>query len=243
MSSYTRHDLKATYDPEDGRSWVNFVLYTEPGSDVVTSGLHPETRIEHTSPYVQEWAYRLLRSTPNALHALLVTNQELPRLFQGCADEHPASSSAVGGSGCTCWRTLTDPQFGTPVVAEHYRTVGGSTDRWTYQTLSPVSLRDGESVTTLVIDRGTFWVRTSRDVLSLLPQHRANEYNVGYSGGGPRALAAYIQQLVDSDGKDTAALHPGGGNPGQRLLEFTASNAAARSQELTLDQLRTISES
>ncbi|MEV4559076.1 hypothetical protein AB0K51_19090 [Kitasatospora sp. NPDC049285] len=187
--------------------------------------------------------HRLRRSTPNALHALLVTNQEMPRLFDACVAENPDSSSAVGGTGCTCRRTLTDPEFGTPVVAEHYRTVSGSTDRWTYQTLSPVSLRDGESVTALVIDRGTFWARTSRDVLSLLPQHRANEYNVGYSGGGPRALAAYIQQLADSDGKDTAALRPGGGNPGPGLLEFTASEAAARQQELSLDQLKTIARS
>ncbi|WP_043463754.1 hypothetical protein [Kitasatospora sp. MBT66] len=240
MSSYTRHDLKATYDPESTRSWANFVLYTEPGSEVVTSGLHPETRIEHSSPYVQEWAERLHRSTPNALHALLVTNLELPRLFDPCVDENTASPAAVSESGCVCRRSFTDPQFGTPVVAEHHRTVSGSTDRWAYQTLAPVSLRDGESVTTLVIDRGTFWTRTSRNVLALLPQHRANEYNVGYSGGGPRALAAYLQQLVESDGKDTAALHPGGGNPGRGLLEFTASNAAARTQELTLGQLRTI---
>ncbi|MFJ6769952.1 hypothetical protein ACIQOV_03045, partial [Kitasatospora sp. NPDC091257] len=177
------------------------------------------------------------------LHALLVTNQEMPRLFHPCVDEDAASSSAVSGSGCVCRRTFTDPEFGTPVVAEHYRTVGRGTDRWTYQTLSPVSLRDGESVTTLVIDRGTFWTRTSRGVLSLIPTHRANGYNVGYSGGGPRALAAYIQQLVDSDGKDTAALGPGRGIPSQGALAFTKSEAAKRTQELTLNQLKTLARS
>ncbi|MFJ5926558.1 hypothetical protein ACIQF6_28545 [Kitasatospora sp. NPDC092948] len=241
--SYTQHDLKATYDPQDRSSWADFVLYTEPGSDVVTTGLHFDTRIEHTSPYVQEWVRRLRRSTPNALHALLVANQEMPRLFDTCATENPESSSVVGGAGCTCLRTLTDPQFGTPVVAEHYRTASGSTDRWAYETLSPINLRDGESVVVLVIDRGTFWARTSRDVLCLLPQRRANGYNVGYSGGGPWALAAYLQQLVDSDGKDTAALRPGGGSPGRGLLEFTTGESDARSQELTLDQLKAIARS
>ncbi|MFJ6776395.1 hypothetical protein ACIQOV_36475 [Kitasatospora sp. NPDC091257] len=62
--SYTEHELKTTYDPTDRASWANFVLYAEPDQDIVTTGLHSTTTIEHTSPYVQEWMHRLRGTRP-----------------------------------------------------------------------------------------------------------------------------------------------------------------------------------
>ncbi|MEU8465125.1 hypothetical protein [Streptomyces sp. NPDC029003] len=42
-------------------------------------------------------------------------------------------------------------------------------------------------------------------MLSILPQREGRGYNVAYSGGGPSTLAAYLTQLADSDGQNTAA--------------------------------------
>ncbi|MFJ2239734.1 hypothetical protein [Streptomyces sp. NPDC087859] len=49
--------------------------------------------------------------------------------------------AAVGGPGCLCFKTFMDPEFGLPVVAHHYRTVGENTGQWTYKRPTPRSIR------------------------------------------------------------------------------------------------------
>ena len=164
------------------------------------------------------------------------------------------SPSATAGSGCTCYRTYSDPEFGLPVVAEHYRTCSDddqpsvlpwkteNIDRWTYHTYIPLGLRDGEACASLIIDRraDVFWLRSTRGVLSLLPERNGRGY--GLEGAGGRgALADYIQQLADSDGRDTFAAGPrrsGGTAPG--IETFLQSQDARRTQELTLADLKSL---
>jgi hypothetical protein len=85
----------------------------------------------------------------------------------------------------------------------------------------------------------TNWKNSSpTGALSILPQKHAIGYNIGYSGGGPHALAAYLTQVADSDGQNTAAgteyevAHPA-------ILAWTQSQAVDRdANELTLDDLK-----
>ena len=98
---------------------------------------------------------------------------------------HP---SAVAGSGCLCFKSSMDHQFGLPVVAPHYRTVGGNMDCWTYKTYVPLDLRPDDEFSLLIIDRtGLFWIRTRDGLLSLLPEENGRGYGTGY-GRGPTSL-------------------------------------------------------
>ncbi|MEV8062484.1 hypothetical protein [Streptomyces antimycoticus] len=132
-----------------------------------------------------------------------------------------------------------DPEFGLPVVGEHFKHVGeGGTDQWTYQTYAPLDLRPDDTFSSFITGRGLFWARTEKGLLSILPQRNALGYNLGYSGGGPHALAAYLTQVADSDGQNTAAgapyeqAHPA-------ILAWTESSAADRGRnELTLRDLK-----
>ncbi|MFJ6054623.1 hypothetical protein [Streptomyces sp. NPDC092307] len=74
--------------------------------------------------------------------------------------------------------------------------------------------------------------------MSILPQREGRGYSLGYSGGGPSALATYLTQLADSDGQNTATgasyeqAHPA-------ILAWTQSGAADRgTNELSLNDLQ-----
>lgn len=78
---------------------------------------------------------------------------------------------------------------------------------------------------------GGFGPGRKRGLLSILPQRNALGYNIGYYGGGPHALAAYLTQVADTDGQNTAAgasyeqAHPA-------ILAWTQSSAADRGANL-----------
>jgi hypothetical protein len=224
------------------KNFLHFVIYTEPSLSIASNSLNADISIEPVqtqSRYFQEWLSRLVRCEPNALHCTLVEQQKIPALFHPCVEDDKASPSAVGGSGCVCRRTFYDPEFGLPVVGEHFKHVGtGGLDQWTYQTYAPLDLRPHDTFSSFITERGLFWARTEKGALSILPQQNSRGYNIGYSGGGPHALAGYLTQLADSDGQNTAAgaeynqAHPA-------ILAWTQSEAADRGvNELTLRDLK-----
>ncbi|MFF0142365.1 hypothetical protein ACFYRN_38740 [Streptomyces sp. NPDC005227] len=237
-------DLNLT-DPEKG--YLNFVLYTEARLGIASSSLNKELSIEASqtvTPHFQEWLSRLERCEPNAMHCTLVEPTKIPALFHPCVTEDKDSPSAVSGSGCLCRRTFYDPAFGLPVVAKHFKHVGtGGTDEWSYQTYAPIALRPDDTFERFITGRALFWARTDKGILSILPQREAHGYNIGYNGGGPHALAAYLTQLARSDGTTTAAgasyevAYP-------TIREWTQSKAAERGKnELTLRDLQAMLES
>ncbi|WP_031072042.1 hypothetical protein [Streptomyces sp. NRRL WC-3742] len=239
--SYKQPDLQVTYEPSKG--WAHFVLYTEPQHGLTSAGLNGTVSIERQTRYVKEWLGRLQRCDPNPLHTTLVGNSDIPALFHPCVYDDKDSPSAVGGDGCVCYQTSYDPEFGLPVVAHHYRTVTGNIEKWTYSTYAPVDLRPNDTFASLIIDQGAyFWVRTASGLLSLLPESRkAGGYSIGYGGGGPTNLAWYIQQLIESNGGNTAAgALRGTGMPDARLREWVSSEESMQTRELTLDDLRRI---
>ncbi|MFI1839462.1 hypothetical protein [Streptomyces olivaceoviridis] len=73
------------------------------------------------TPHFQEWLGRLVRCEPNALHCTLVGSKEIPVLFHPCVTEDPSSPLASNGSGCMCRRTFYDPEYGLPVVGQHFK--------------------------------------------------------------------------------------------------------------------------
>ncbi|MFG2845975.1 hypothetical protein ACGF12_22815 [Kitasatospora sp. NPDC048296] len=246
----TQQDLKLTYDPT--KPFGHFVLYTEPDLGVVTAHVQGTVVIEHRSAYVQEWLDRLQRCEPNPLHTTLVANQEIPKLFHACVDEDADSPSAIAGTGCVCRRTFTDPAFGLPVIGEHFRTCtddGRSRalpwktqdiDQWTYRTYTPVGLRDGESLASLIIDRDTFWMRTDRGTLALLPQRRAHGFGLAGTGGRG-ALAEFIQQLADSNGRDTFIGRPRSTTrPAPRIEDYLQQLDGRHPHTLTLADLKNL---
>ncbi|MBK3645692.1 hypothetical protein [Streptomyces sp. MBT33] len=234
--TYQHPDLNLT-DPTKG--FAHFVLYTEPRIGAVGAAWNATVSIERPTPYVEEWVGRLERCEPNALHTTLVDPQEIPRLFHPCVDEDKASPSAVSGDGCTCRRTWVDPEFGLPVVGEHFRTVGGSSDRWTYTTYAPLDLRPDDAVESVIVDRGgLFWARTTEGVLSVLPMLESSGYGAGPTAGagGASAFAGYLQQLLDTSGHDAAARGRASERHDPRILAWVRSDAARRA-ELTMTDL------
>ncbi|WP_236246985.1 hypothetical protein [Streptomyces sp. CC210A] len=242
--TYEARDLNLT-DPTKG--YLNFVLYTEPRIGIASSSLNAELDIEAqqtVTPHFQEWLGRLVRCEPNAMHCTLVLPTDIPRLFHPCVTEDPSSPAAISGSGCVCRRTFYDPEFGLPVVGQHFKHRGeGGTDQWSYKTFAPLALRPDDVFSRFHTGRSLFWARTEKGVLSILPQREALGYSVGYSGGGPSALAAYLTQLADTDGQNTAAgasydkAHPA-------ILAWTQSSAADRgTNELSLDDLKAMQQS
>ncbi|MEV8324574.1 hypothetical protein [Kitasatospora sp. NPDC056731] len=238
--SRTQHDLQTTYDPNQG--WSHFVLYSEPQYGIASSGLHGSVSFERPTRRVKEWQDRLQKCEPNPLHTLLVESRKIPSLFHPCVYEDRNSPSAVAQDGCVCFQASYDPEFGLPVVADHHRTVSGNIDHWTYRTLAPTDLRPGDSFASFIIDEATnFWIRTTAGVLVILPEARHGGYSVGYSGGGPNALASYLRKLIETDGEDAAPLeHRFDEKPDRKLVAWTSSKEAQRPQELTLDDLRRI---
>jgi hypothetical protein len=233
--SYQPRDLNLT-DPTKG--YLNFVLYTEAQPGIASTSLNAEVSIEPQTPHAQEWLSRLTRCEPNAMHCTLVEQGKIPSLFHPCVKEDKNSPSAIG-SGCRCHRTFYDPEFGLPVVGKHFKRVReGATEHWEYQTYAPLALRPDDTFSRFITGHGLFWARTEKGLLSILPQRNALGYNIGYNGGGPHALAAYLTQVADTDGKNTAAgaqyehAHPA-------ILAWTQSSAADRgTNELTLHDLK-----
>ncbi|WP_445528189.1 hypothetical protein [Streptomyces cyslabdanicus] len=88
-----------------------------------------------------------------------------------------------------------------------------------------------------------FWARTEKGLLSILPQRNAVGYNIGYNGGGPHALAAYLTQLAATDGQNTAAVTPYEmAHPA--ILAWTQGSAADRgTNELLLRDLKAMQQS
>ncbi|MCZ0983795.1 hypothetical protein O1L60_44320 [Streptomyces diastatochromogenes] len=237
--TFQPRDLNLT-DPEKG--YLHFVLYTEPHRGYASSSLNATVKIEAQqtmTPHFQEWLGRLVRCEPNAMHCTLVEPRKIPTLFHPCVTEDKDSPSAIAGSGCTCRQTFYDPEFGLPVVAEHFKHVGtGGTDEWSYTTFAPLALRPDDVFSRFHMGRSLFWARTEKGALSILPQREGRGYSVGYSGGGPSALAAYLTQLAETDGQNTVAgasyeeAHPA-------ILAWTQSSAADRgTNELSLADLK-----
>jgi hypothetical protein len=240
--TYTHGDLNLT---NPGAGYTHFVLYTELDKGAVTA-INAAVIIEKQTLLAREWLDRLQRCEPNALHATLVVPPKIPHLFHPCVYDDENSAAAVAGSGCTCFQTLYDPEFRLPVVADHYRTVGGNIETWKYHTYAPLDLRPRDRFGSLIIDyrpSGStgVWIRTIDGLLSLIPEQEGHGYGIGYGGGGPFALAQYIQQLLTSDGQDTAAVNRTV-DVDERISLWARSAGNARSHELTLADLRRILE-
>ncbi|WP_327425712.1 hypothetical protein OG612_42430 (plasmid) [Streptomyces sp. NBC_01527] len=238
--SYEHRDLNLIYEPD--KSWAHFVLYTEPNLGVTSAALNGTVSIESETPHVREWVDRLQPCEPNPLHTTLVPNRKILDLFQPCVHDDKDSPSAVGGSGCVCYQTFSDPEFGLPVVADHYRTRSGNTETWKYHTYAPLDLRTDDTFASLILEPGRFWIRTAAGLLSLLPEEDGRGYGVGYGGGGPHELARYIDQLIDSDGRTTSAagLRPRDSRPDPQVLAWVSSKEATGHHELSLDDLKKI---
>ncbi|MFI1226248.1 MULTISPECIES: hypothetical protein [unclassified Streptomyces] len=229
-------------DPEKG--YLHFVLYTEAGRGVASASLNAELDIEArqtVTPHFQEWLSRLERCEPDALHCTLVAPVKIPSLFHPCVTEDRNSPAAIDGSGCTCRRTFYDPEFGLPVVGEHFEHADpGGIDRWSYTTYAPLELRPDDTFSRFITGRGLFWARTAKGLLSILPQQHGLGYNLGYSGGGPHALAAYLTQIARNNGGPTPAgtayeyAHPA-------IVAWTQSTADERgTNELSLNDLQSM---
>ncbi|MFG2395172.1 hypothetical protein ACGFYF_40880 [Streptomyces lavendulae] len=236
--SYEAHDLNLN-DPTQG--YLNFVLYTEVRFGVASSALNAEVFFEANQTqthHFQEWLSRLVPCEPNAMHCTLVPTVDIPTLFRPSVIEDRNSPTAPE-SRCTCRRAFYDPEFGLPVVGEHFRHVDTSgTDKWSYQTYAPLELRPDDTFSRFHTDRRLFWARTEKGNLSILPQRHPLTYNIGYNGGGPRALAAYLTQLATTNGQNTTAgapfeiAHPA-------IVAWTQSKATERgTNELSLSDLQ-----
>jgi hypothetical protein len=240
-----------TFEPPDlnltdpGKGYLHFVLYTGPRLGVASSSLNAELGIaafQTVTPHFQEWLSRLERCEPNAMHCTLVAPMNIPSLFHPCVTEDKDSSSALSGSGCTCRRAFYDPEFGLPVVGEHFKHAGtGGTDQWSYRTYAPLELRPDDIFSSFLTGRGLFWARTDKGLLSILPQRQAHGYNTGYDGGGPHALAAYLTQIARNDGGITPAGTPY--EDAHPAIVAWTSAADRRTNELTLRDLQAMLES
>jgi len=230
-------DLNLTYSPEKG--YWHFVLYMEP--DVGPgSALNGSQILEpSSSPYAAEWLSRLVPCDPDALHVALVGSDDAPKLWHPCVYDDSDSPSAVAGDGCICWQTFRDPETLLPVAAHHYRTVSGNIERWRHFTCAPLSLRDGERLSTIIIDHDShmFWVRTDGGTLHILPERQGAGYGSGYSGGGSLELTLMIEKIANSDGYDVSAGILSGA-PNRKVRSWVISPEANRTRELTLDQLK-----
>ncbi len=237
MSENLRDRLKFHYTPSSG--YVHLVMYLEPG--IVTSNLCATQRIEDTprSRYLEEWKSRLEPTAPNAIHVSFLRSFEAPRLWEECGLVDSSSPSAIGSDGCVCIRPLLDPLTLMPVVAEHYRTVTGNIDTWTYVTYTPIELSPDERLSRLIIDRESrvFWVRTESGDLHFLPEQTGHGFEVGYPGGGPGELARMIVKLTGSDGYEISA-GTSAGDRNSLVDDWACSKQADRTRELTLTDLQ-----
>ncbi|WP_223190759.1 hypothetical protein [Streptomyces sp. TRM68416] len=227
------------YTPTSG--YAHFALNSEPKYGI--AGGHVERRgVRRAGVAVRDGVAGQdpARCAPNTLHTTLVESDKIASLFHACVDDDKDSPAAVGGSGCLCFKSFMDPEFGLPVVADHYRTVGGNIDQWTYKAYAPRDLRPDGEFYRLIIDRrsGMFWIRTRDGLLSILPEENGR----GYGGGGPSELARYITALLASGGEKTAAAGDRRHNdqPDAKVFAWVRSEAAARTQELSYEDLAAI---
>jgi hypothetical protein len=214
------------------------VLYSETPT-LWGSALNATQQLRKPSRYTEEWIGRLQDTGPTPLHLALVSNNDAPRLWHPCVFDDPESPSAIAGDGCLCPTTLYDPLTWMPVVKEHYRTVSGNIDEWTYWTFSPLSLPEGQVLERLIIDQdaGVMWLRNDRGELHFPPEKTGEGYSVGYGGGGPGKFAAMIEKIVASDGRDVTP-DTSRVTANRHLNEWTSSPVSDRTRELSLAQLR-----
>ncbi len=98
---------------------------------------------------------------------------------------------------------------------------------------APLDLRPDDTFSRFLVGRGLFWARMEKGFLSILPQRNALGYDIGYNGGGPHALTAYLTQVVGTDGRKTAAgaTYEQGtprSPPGDRAARRTAARTSRR---------------
>ncbi|MFB6876312.1 hypothetical protein [Streptomyces sp. NPDC056323] len=157
------------------------------------------------TPHFQEWLSRLVRCEPNAMHCTLVEPTKIPALFHPCVTEDKNSPSAVRGSGCVCRRTFYDPEFGLPVVGEHFKHAGaGGTDQWSYKTYAPLELRPDDIFSSFHTGRGLFWARTDKGDLSILPQRHVTTSATTAEGPRPPAPRTRMRTRRSSAGRRAA---------------------------------------
>ncbi|SEP46522.1 hypothetical protein SAMN04489732_110276 [Amycolatopsis saalfeldensis] len=238
MTYQPERELNLTYDPQ--RGWFDFVLYSETPK-LWGAALNATQQLRDSSRYTQEWIGRLQDTEPTPLHMALVSNDDAPRLWSSCVFDDPESQSAVAGDGCLCLTTFYDPLTWMPVVKQHYRTVTGNIETWTYWTFSPLSLPEGQVLERLIIDQdaGVMWLRNDRGELYFLPEKTGAGYSVGYGGGGPGKFAAMIEKIVASDGHDVTP-DTSQVTANRHLTDWTSSPVSDRTRELSLAQLRTL---
>jgi hypothetical protein len=246
MTYQPTQDLQLVYDPNKG--YCHFVLYCEPpvgpglglnGGKHLRIGKTSDGKAVAVSPYAREWVDRLDPCDPDALHVALVSKQDAPNLWHPCVYTDPESPSAVAGDGCVCWQTFHDPVTWLPVAAHHYRTVTGNHEHWSYYTCAPLGFPEGERLASLIIDFGghEIWMRTEEGTLHFLPEAHGAGYSTGYNGGGPTELARMIEKIVRADGYNVTPGTPRD-MPDTKVDAWVSSEAAKRTQELTLDQLK-----
>jgi hypothetical protein len=239
MGYQHNRDLHLTYD--DNRGYWHFVLYIEPP---VAAGaeINAGCRFDASSSrYATTWLQRLTDCEPDALHVALIGGREARALWDPCVYDDPESPSAVAGDGCVCWKSSRDPITWLPVVAHHHRTVSGNIETWTHHTFAPLELPETLQISSLIIDHeaDTQWVRLEDGTLQLLPEVGGRGYSAGYSGSGPSDLGAMIEQIVERDGYGITASGLKD-LPDEKVFNWVSSSAAAHTQELSLEQLKTL---
>lgn len=145
------------------------------------------------------------------------------------------------GDGCLCLTTICDPLTWMSVVKQHYRTVSGNIENWTYWTFSALSLPEGQVLERLItdLDAGVMWLRNDCGELQFLSEKSGEGYSVGYDGGGPWKFATMIEKIVASDGRDVTP-DTSQVTADRHLIDWTSSPASNRTRELSLAQLRTL---
>jgi hypothetical protein len=228
------------------RGYWNFILYLKNG--VVTAGFNgsqmiekPVSPHERMSSYATEWLNSLVRCEPDALHVAITGPKNAARLWHPCYFDDPESPAALE-DGCLCWQSLRDPATQMPVAAEHFRTVTGNIEHWHYYTFAPLELPDDERLASVIVDREArvFWIRTTSGALYLFPEERGRGYEIGYGGGGPGELARFITKIVRSDGYDLSAGTTNEEHYNELVDDWACSSASNYTQELTLEQLRSL---
>lgn len=221
-----------------GKGWLGLDAYYEPSGNIATfRGPNGITSVKgDDSDSAREWVARLEKIEPNGLHALLVSNRDIPKLFHPCVYDDPESESAIGGDGCVCRQTYIDPLTALPVVAEHYRTVSGNIEHWTYYSLTTAGLPEDEEVESIVIDPHEFWMRLSSGDLHYLPRTSSAGYGVGYGGGGPHQLCHMIEQLIASKGTNSAPVFTHA-RPNRGLFAWVSDAKVNHIGTHTLDEL------
>ncbi|WP_328741273.1 hypothetical protein OHA91_39690 (plasmid) [Streptomyces erythrochromogenes] len=224
------------YDPRMG--WLRLEVYVEPENGVAMfmSNGHVSVKKDE-SQRVNEWISRLNESKVTALHALLVEDSKIGDLFHPCVYDDKDSPSAIGGQGCLCKQAFTDPLTALPVVREHYRTVSGNIETWTYRSITSRGLPPSSKVTSIIVDPHEFWMRDDDGALHFLPRTDNSGYGIGYGGGGPYTLCQMIEQLVESGG--TVATPPRHRPaPNDALAAWARDDTISHQGEYTLKDLR-----